>query len=111
MSLHGALRPNKGAGYMYSMLYSRLKCYQRKQGQICIKILQKLNSLGLEKWQVHCSSQMALLAIHTTLGKCQNLSCSDPPEKQESDDTLNVNPALRNIVLQTIHQVIHPLWA
>ena len=54
---------------------------------------------------------MTLLAIHTTLGECQKLSCSDPPEKQEFDDTLNVNPALRNIMLQTIHQVILPLWA
>jgi len=66
--------------------------------------MQKLNSLGLEKWQVHYSSQMALLSIHTTLGKCQKLSCSDHPEKQEFDDSLNVNPALRNVVLQTIHQ-------
>jgi len=76
------------------MLYCRLRCHQRKQGQICVKIMQKLNSLWLEKWQVHYSSQMTLLAIHTTLGECQKLSCSDPPEKQESDDTLNVNPVL-----------------
>jgi len=52
---------------------------------------------------------MILLVIHTTLGECQKLSCSNPPEKQESDDTLNVNSALRNIVLKIIHQVIHPL--
>ena len=74
---------------MYSMLYCRLKCHQRKQRQIYVKILQKLNSLGLKKWQVHYSSQMALLVIHTTLGKCKKLSCSDPLEKQEYDDTLN----------------------
>jgi len=90
------------------MLYCRLKCHQIKQGQICVKILQKLNSLG---WQVRYSSQMPLQAIHTTLGECEKLSYNDPPEKQESNDTLNVNPALRNIVLQTTHQVIHPLWA
>ena len=93
------LRPKKGVGYVYSMLYCRLKCHQRKQGQICVKIMQKLNSLGLEKWQVHYSSQKALLAIHTTLSECQKLSCSDLPEKQESDDILNVNTTLRNIVL------------
>jgi len=55
----------------------------------------KLNSLGLEKWQVYYSSQKALLAIHTILGECQKLSCSNPPES--FDDTLNVNLTLRNI--------------
>jgi len=93
------------------MLCYRLKCHQRKQRQTCVKALQKLNSLAPEKWQVRYSSRMTLLTIHTTLGECKKLSCGDPSKKQESDDTLNINPTLRNIMLQTIHRVVYTLWA